>query len=202
MINKFLHGIGAILFFLISTEVVFADRITLLAGDIFIGKIQDINNNRYTINRFGIRDIMPRWTVKKIERDVDILPPLSAESVQSETQFFQLAGRSITVRSVTPAETSHLELYPKREHFWVEPEQYLRGYLVNHSKNAYSRLEVCFQFKDIKRMEIGRIATEIYEVYPQTMKPFIIKTNWVEWSKVQKINVEIIGRVPLKRPDT
>lgn len=200
MIHKFLYASGPFLILLFAVETAAADRITLHAGDIFICNIMDQQDNRYIVDRFPFHTIIPKWTIKKIERGTDTLPSDSAVTILSETQMYQLGGSSIAVKSVTPAETSHLELYPQREHFWIEKERYLRGYLVNRGNNSYKQLEVCFRFYSIKGTITGQVPTVIYEVYPQTMKPFIINTSWVEWNTVSKIVVETIGRVPFKKP--
>lgn len=128
---------------------------------------------------------------------------------QKNVRMFDLLGKTIPVVSAPPAEPSHLELYPKQSHFWVPQNRYLRGYLANQTERAYRSLKLQITYYMELPGVIGsatqphtdfRQQTEIFKVYSQTMKPFIVDTHFVEWEKLKRIDFQIIERVPMALP--
>lgn len=184
------RGIAILLYMFFLIIPCQADRITLFAGDIFIGKIKELTNYRYTIERGDDQQIIPQWFIKKIERGIDILPAPVNENILAGTGSVRLKGRTIPVTSASPAKADHLELYSWRGHFWKEPERYLRGYLVNEETTAFRKIEVSFHFYTQNKKDDLQLKTEVFDSYPQTMKPFIIDTRGIIWSNIQSIRIE------------
>jgi hypothetical protein len=189
----------SVLFFGLSWPVssVRAERITLYTGDIYIGKVVGKADARFTIDRFGLREVVPQWFIKELETDVQTLPPLVSGDILSGTRNYRLGGRTIPVLSSLPAETSHLELYSWRAHFWTEKERYFRGYIVNRGDEHFKSMVIQFRFMGAN-IELDRMKTEIFNCYPKTMKPFIIDTRRIEWSRVLQIHVEVISANKIK----
>ncbi|MBD3266314.1 hypothetical protein GF373_06555 [bacterium] len=189
-----------ILLFIIflGAEAKGADRLVLYKGDIFLCDILERAQDRYLVERDGITERIPQWTIKKIERGVDTLPPLVFGDILAGTTSTRLEGRSLPVESKSPAVTSHLELYSWRAHYWRQPERYLRGYLVNQSDTGYRRLAVQFQFLNAQDLVLWKINTEVFNAHPQTMLPFIIDTRQVVFARVEKIRVKALSRVKMK----
>ncbi len=137
-----------------------------------------------------------------------INPLLDKRPDPLQIREFELMGKKIPVLSFAPAEPSHLEMYPKRSHFWVPDQRYLRGYLVNLTKKGYQSLlvEIIYYTKtpatpeELENHGNFHQTTEIFKVYPMTMKPFIVDAQFVEWDKVKQIRFQVIGRKPLKQP--
>ena len=177
-----------------------ADRITLKTGDIFIGKILALKDYRYWIERFGAKTRHPSWWIKKIESGVDQLELSQGPTPLQLVTPFVYEGRSINVTSESPAKVSHLEMYPRWSHYWIEKHRYLRGYLVNLSTDeAYRRLEIRFTYYNAQRKVVHYQSTEIFDVYPMTMKPFIIDTISVSWNVVESIRVEVTASNKFKK---
>lgn len=171
------------------------DRITLDYGDIFLGEIGSTYNYRYSIERFGFKNIVPTWWVKKIEPDVKTL--ISQEDLQRFPPLGMntISGFPVSVTSYSPAEASHLELYPKRSHFWMESGRYLRGYLVNQSDEGYQHLNVEISYYGTKTVPLYRHQVEVFDVFPKTMKPFIVDARFVPWQEVKSISFIVINGV-------
>ncbi len=135
--------------------------------------------------------------------------PWKDSPLPQNMRMFELMGKTIPVVSAPPAEPSHLEMYSQRSHFWSPSNRYLRGYLVNQTKKAYHSLRVELTYftefpesiDSATRLHTDfRQETEIFQVYPMTMKPFIVDTRFVEWEKVKRILFQIIGRKPMASP--
>ncbi|MBI1387960.1 MAG: hypothetical protein GC154_05885 [bacterium] len=169
------------------------DRITLDFGDIFLGTEKEYHEFRYTFARFGYDNVIPRWWIRKWEKDVDQL--VSAEDLKKYPPrgMNTISGYQVNVTSNPPAETSHLELYPPRDHFWMESGRYLRGYLVNQTEEGHQHLVVEISYYDKDGKVIFRHRTEVFNVFPKTMKPFIIDARFVPWRNVVKMNVTVVG---------
>jgi hypothetical protein len=134
-------------------------------------------------------------------------PLLKTKPDPLQIREFELMGKKFPVLSFAPAEPSHLEMYPKRSHFYVPSKRYLRGYLVNLTEKGYQSLlvEITYYTKIPGTSEESethtnfRQTTEIFKVYPMTMKPFIVDTQFVKWEKIKQIRFQVIGCKPLKQ---
>lgn len=130
------------------------------------------------------------------------------EPQPKNVRLFDLMGISIPVVSAPPAEPSHLEIHPKKSRWESFQNRYLRGYLANQTERGYHslRLEITY-YTEIPGL-IGsatsshtdfRQTTEIFDVYPNTMKPFRVDTRFVEWDRVKRIQIQIVGKTPMTR---
>lgn len=177
------------------------DRITMDYGDIFLGEIKSIYNYHYSIERFGFTNSVPTWWVKKIEPGVEELVSQDDLKRFPPHGMNTISGFPVSVTSNSPAETSHLELYPRRSHFWMESERYLRGYLVNQSDDGYKQLKVEVCYYSDGTFPLYRHQTEIFDVFPKTMKPFIVDTRFVPWERIKRVSFIVIGGVKWAKDD-
>ncbi len=177
------------------------DRITLYHGDIFLGEIESTFNYRYTIERFGFKSVTPTWWVKKIEQNVDELVSQDDLDTYPPIGMNTISGFTVSVTSFSPAEASHLELHPKRSHFWMESERYLRGYLVNQSETGYQQLKVEIKYYGDQAFPLYRHQAEVFDVYPKTMKPFIVDARHVPWHRTKSVSFIVIGGVKWAKDD-
>ncbi|MDP8244544.1 MAG: hypothetical protein P9L94_10725 [Candidatus Hinthialibacter antarcticus] len=172
-----------------------SDRITLDYGDIFLGEIESTYNYRYSIERFGFKNEVPTWWVKKIEPGVEELVSQDDLKRFPPRGINTISGFPVSVTSYSPAEASHLELYPNRSHFWMESERYLRGYLVNQSEEGYQQLKVEISYYSDKKTPVYRHQAEVFNVFPKTMKPFIVDARFVPWHLVKGVSFVVTGGV-------
>ncbi len=168
-----------------------SDRITMLHGDIFLADIQKEENYRYYFERNGRLDILPNWWVKKIESDINQLPIQQTGLVLTPESRPELAGQKITITSATPAIASHLEMYPKYTHFWRQSGTYLRGYLANTTQTNYQQFSVRLVFYGTDQKIKNIQDVEIFRVFGNTMKPFIVSTRQVPWKKINRIDFQL-----------
>ncbi len=171
----------------------YADRITLHTGDIFIGEIQSEDKGRFYFNRFDFITFQPTWNVKKIEPDVDTLELTPRNGATATLQLPAKYGNAVSVVSQPPMEASHLEFFPDRTYYYTNGERYLRGYLVNRTQESFFRIHVKVKYYDADNLLLFWQDTEVFDCYPQTMKPFIVDTRFVSWPKVVRISFEYIG---------
>lgn len=176
------------------------DRITMDYGDIFLGTIEDTINYRYHVKRNGYLTALPAWWVKKIEPDVDAL--LSDEELARfpPRGMNTISGYEVNVTSNSPTETSHLELYPKRSHFWMQARRYLRGYFINQSDTAFKRIRIRLSYFGTDGKKKYQHETEVHEYYPKTMKPFIVDARFVPWREIARLDVRIVEAIEMKPP--
>lgn len=155
-----------------------------------------------------IQNVTPE-NVSDIESLNGGILPWKDTPMPQNVRMFELMGKSIPVVSAPPAEPSHLEMYSQRSHFWSPSNRYLRGYLVNQTEKAYHslRVEIIYYTELPESIDSAtrphtdfRQETEIFQVYPMTMKPFIVDTRFVEWEKVKRILFQIVGRKPMASP--
>ncbi len=177
------------------------DRITLFTGEIFLGTIKGEENSRFIIDRSGFERKIPNWFVTRIEKNQTVLIPAGAPTVLSPTQTVDILGRRIALTSKPPAQTSHVERYSPRGHFWSPSYRYLRGYLVNQTQMGYRRLSVSITYySQSQKTPLYRHETEIFDVYPMTMKPFIVDCRFVPWEKVDRIDFMTVAGLKQRLP--
>ncbi len=124
-------------------------------------------------------------------------------------RVFSLMGKAIPVVSAPPAEPSHLETVPRNDYLWMTQNRFLRGYLVNRTENGYHSIQIEIKYfvdmsnsKGVTTEAYTNIhqSTEIFHVYPMTMKPLRVDTRFVPWEKVKQIQFQIVGRKPMMLP--
>jgi hypothetical protein len=167
----------------------------------------DEYQSRYRINRFGYTTNISSKKIKKIENninDLEIIPPIEQfmQNGTSERELnhrfertISLLNRQIKITSNLQVIPSHLESYPKRYYFWMNKDKYVRGYLTNCSDNCYRQLEISVLFYNKEKVKIVRcIETFLFDVYPKTMKPFIIDTQDIPWEQIDWIDFMVISK--------
>lgn len=174
-------------------------RITLWTGEIFLAEIVAEENFRYRFNRCGLDQVIPIWRVTDIEPGVTELRSAEEAEIYPASGEVSISGRTIFVTSVPPVEASHLELYPAWTTHYQAPEQYLRGYLINHQEQGYRSIRVSLVFYDENRVRLYDTETQVFSVYGNTMKPFIVSTQFVDWSRARFIDIRPIGRSTMPR---
>lgn len=197
--------------FIFFTSISFGawgDRITLYQGDIFIGAPLESKESRIWFDRQGFRKRIPTWWIKKWEAGVNQLALTSNPVGKDTVDSLQVFGEILSVSSTPPVEISHLEFYPRRSHFWIEGDRYLRGYLVNRTSSAYHSLKADIVFYGSDRVvsatqtltiPLLREKAEVFDVYPMTMKPFLVDARFVPWEKVKAILIQPAGAIPMHR---
>jgi hypothetical protein len=166
-----------------------ADRITLFTGDIFIGTILTTEENQFVFERFGFRTVHAQWDVKKIESGVETIGIDGATASLSIPAY----DKTIEIISQPPIEASHLEFYPARHYQVTSAWRYLRGYLVNRTQNSFWKIDAQLKYYDDNKKLLFWQNVELFDVFPMTMKCFIVDTRFAPWDKVTQLAIVFIG---------
>lgn len=175
-------------------------RFTMMSGDIFLGRIVGEENERYWIDRGIGRHRVPKWWIKSIEPGAPLRSPEEVQRYPYSGDL-QMAGVVLSVTARTPVQPSHLELYPAWSFSYIRAGRYLRGYLVNETDQGFSTVQVQILMYGDNNSRIHEKFTEVFKVYPHTMKPFIIDCDEVKWDRVRKMSIFPIGWSRLPRVD-
>lgn len=188
------------LFVFTSVSAAAADRITLNDGDTFLGQISGEENQRYRVDRYGFMQLIPKWWIKKVERNTAELIPADSGIVLEPTKTIEIRGKSITVNSNPPAYASTLNLGPPYYYYWVEGNRFLYGYLVNDTEENFHTMQLqLLYFGQGGRKLILRQEVEIFKVYGMTIKPFMIDTREVPWERIERIYIWCASRSVMRR---